>query len=115
LMFTTLLLGICTDDGSDRWVTDVNMGPSRRPGHRIPEGDEWNPCLAEVRKQRSPLVAVRMERHVHCISMIEPEPVMGWRLAKGSNGQIAPKGLQKKLLELWRIRQRPRRPAIEAA
>jgi hypothetical protein len=55
-----------------------------------------------------------MERHVHCISMIELEPVMGCRLTKGGNGQISPKGLQKKLLELWRIRQRPVSAAIEA-
>jgi hypothetical protein len=106
-MLATLLLGIGTDDGSNRRVTDVNMGSSGCPWNRTPEGDEGNPRLTEVREQRSPLVAVRMERHVHCISMIEPEPVMGWRLAKGGNGQIAPKGVQKKFLDLWRIRQRP--------
>src|SRR4249920_3534296 len=55
-----------------------------------------------------------MERYVYCVSMIEPEAVMGCRLTKGRNRQTTPEGLQEKLLDLWRICQRPWRAAIKA-
>jgi hypothetical protein len=45
------------------------------------------------------LGAVRMERHVHSISMIEPKAVMGCCLTKGGNRQPPPKCLQKELLD----------------
>src|SRR5882724_1892383 len=55
-----------------------------------------------------------MESYVYCVSMIEPEAVMGCCLTKGRNRQPKSEGLQEKLLDLRRICQRPWRAAIEA-
>jgi hypothetical protein len=83
LLLAALLRGIGTEDGSDGRMSNVNMGAGSGSRHRAPKGDKWNSHLPQVGEQRSAFGAVRMERDVHCVSMIEPEPIMGHRLAKG--------------------------------
>jgi hypothetical protein len=46
LLLTTFPLGIGSDDGSDGWVSNVNMGAGRGPWHYSPEGDKRNPHLS---------------------------------------------------------------------
>lgn len=59
----------------------MNMSAGRRPWYRVSKRDEWNARLPEMCEQRPSLVAVGVERHVNCVSVIESEPVVGCRLA----------------------------------
>src|SRR3990170_2958837 len=56
-------------------LTNVDMSARRRTGHRAAKGNERNSALAQIGYQRLSLAAVRVQRHVHGIAVIESQAV----------------------------------------
>ena len=76
-------------------------------GHSVAECYEGDSLGSEISHQRLALRAIRMYRDVHRVAMIESKVIVDCRLAKGADGQHAPKLSRKELLYFGGIFERP--------
>src|SRR3954466_15474254 len=66
----------------------MNVGARRCSGHGPPKCDKRNPRFFEISDQCAAFAAVRVQAHIHRITMIKPQPVVKWRLPKGANRKL---------------------------
>ena len=68
---------------------DVNMRSGSCSRNRLAKCQKRNAIGAQEAQQRLSLRAIRMERNVHRIAMIEPPAIVNGALAKNRNRQAA--------------------------
>src|SRR5689334_2660618 len=89
------------------------MSACRRAGHGTAKGHEWNSRLAQVSNEGSSLLAVRVNRDVHCVSVVESQTIMRRGLTKRTHRKRVTEVVEKEFLDFARIRKRPWRVPVE--
>src|ERR1700752_2051331 len=92
----------------------MDVGARRAAGHGVTERYEWNPLGPKISHQSLALRAIGMDGDVHRVMVIESEVVVDRRLAKGADGQHAPKLTGEELLYLGSVFKRPLGRPVEA-
>src|SRR3977135_3686746 len=90
------------------------VGTRCRTWHRIVKRQKGNALASEIVHQRFPFTAVRAQRHVHRIAMIEAEMIVNTRLTKSADRKRVLESRCKIHLDLGCVGPRPMRWAVVA-
>ena len=69
------------------WSADMDVRPGGASGHGTTKSDKRNSRFAKLRHERFSLDAVRMQRNIDCVAVIEIQSVMSSRLTERGHGQ----------------------------
>src|ERR687891_2198896 len=89
--------------GAVGWMADMNMRPGRCAGHATFKRDKRYTRAAQMADQGLAFGAVRMERDVHGVAMIEAHLIVRGRLPIGGYRQRTSEGLRGELFQGRRV------------